>query len=175
MPTDSHTVDTRLAEQQVQGFVQRVAAIRQSLHQTVLGQDQTIDQLLMCVLTGSHALLVGVPGLAKTLMVKALAAAFDWRFCRIQFTPDLMPSDITGYELLRRDGDGAAPGMVFRPGPVFANLVLADEINRAAPKTQSALLEAMAERHVTVGGQTYPLEEPFLVVATQNPIEQEGT
>jgi MoxR-like ATPase len=117
--------------------------------------------------------LVGVPGLAKTLMVKALASAFDWRFSRIQFTPDLMPSDITGYELLSRQQEG--PEMVFRRGPVFANLVLADEINRAAPKTQSALLEAMAEQHVTVGGRTYELESPFLVVATQNPIEQEGT
>ena len=116
-----------------------------------------------------------MPGLAKTLMVKALAATFDWDFARIQFTPDLMPSDITGYELLGRDGAARAPSMIFRRGPVFANLVLADEINRAAPKTQSALLEAMAEQHVTVGGQTYPLEEPFLVVATQNPIEQEGT
>ena len=131
--------------------------------------------MLTCALTGSHALLVGVPGLAKTLMVKALAATFDWRFARIQFTPDLMPSDITGYELLDRSAEAGANSMIFRRGPVFANLVLADEINRAAPKTQSALLEAMAERHVTVGGQTYPLEEPFLVVATQNPIEQEGT
>ncbi len=132
--------------------------------------------LLICGLTGTHALLVGVPGLAKTLMVKALASAFRWKFARIQFTPDLMPSDITGYELLGREGPGDdSPKMVFRPGPVFANLVLADEINRAAPKTQSALLEAMAERHVTVGGQTYSLEEPFLVIATQNPIEQEGT
>ncbi len=119
-------------------------------------------------------LLVGVPGLAKTLMVKALAAAFEWKFTRIQFTPDLMPSDVTGYELLGRADDGS-PEMVFRRGPVFANLVLADEINRAAPKTQSALLESMAEHHVTVGGTTYHLEEPFLVVATQNPIEQEGT
>ena len=110
-------------------------------------------------------------------MVKALASTFRWNFSRIQFTPDLMPSDITGYELLQTDTTGARAGqtMVFRPGPVFANLVLADEINRAAPKTQSALLEAMAELHVTVGGKTYPLEEPFLVVATQNPIEQEGT
>jgi MoxR-like ATPase len=108
-------------------------------------------------------------------MVKALASAFNWNFARIQFTPDLMPSDITGYELLGRGNDGAGPNMVFRRGPVFANLVLADEINRAAPKTQSALLEAMAEKHVTVGGQTYHLERPFLVVATQNPIEQEGT
>ena len=108
-------------------------------------------------------------------MVKALAAAFRWKYDRIQFTPDLMPADVTGYELLGRGDDGEGPSMVFRRGPVFANLVLADEINRAAPKTQSALLEAMAERHVTVGGKTYPLEEPFLVAATQNPIEQEGT
>jgi MoxR-like ATPase len=108
-------------------------------------------------------------------MVKALASAFRWKFARVQFTPDLMPSDITGYELLGRDAQGGSPSMVFRPGPVFTNLLLADEINRAAPKTQSALLEAMAEHHVTVGGRTHPLDDPFLVVATQNPIEQEGT
>jgi MoxR-like ATPase len=164
-----------LARDSVDDFAQRVRAIRESLHHVVVGQDETIDQLLTCALTGSHALLVGVPGLAKTLMVKALASAFDWKFTRIQFTPDLMPSDITGYELLGRDGNAGAPQMIFRRGPVFANLVLADEINRAAPKTQSALLEAMAEQHVTVGGQTNPIEAPFLVVATQNPIEQEGT
>jgi MoxR-like ATPase len=167
--------DVHLAQQQVEKFSERVRTIRQSLHEVVVGQDEVIDQLLICALTGSHALVVGVPGLAKTLMVKALAAAFDWKFARIQFTPDLMPADVTGYELLGRSQDGQGPQMVFRPGPVFANLVLADEINRAAPKTQSALLEAMAERHVTVGGHTYPLEEPFLVAATQNPIEQEGT
>lgn len=167
--------ETELARERVESFIERVRSIRQSLHQVVVGQDDTLDLLLVCALTGSHALLVGVPGLAKTLMVKALAAVFHWKFNRIQFTPDLMPSDITGYELLGRDGQQSGPTMVFRPGPVFANLVLADEINRAAPKTQSALLEAMAERHVTVGGQTHPLEEPFLVVATQNPIEQEGT
>jgi MoxR-like ATPase len=159
----------------VEAFVSQVAELRKSLHQVVVGQDRTLDLLLTCALTGSHALLVGVPGLAKTLMVKALASAFHWKFARVQFTPDLMPSDITGYELLGRDEQTGAPKMSFRPGPVFANLVLADEINRAAPKTQSALLEAMAEQHVTVGGQTSPLEEPFLVVATQNPIEQEGT
>ncbi|MHB0957783.1 MAG: AAA family ATPase [Pirellulaceae bacterium] len=163
-----------LARQRIEEFAQRVGAIRARLHEVVVGQDETIDQLLICALTGSHALLVGVPGLAKTLMVKALAAAFEWKFTRIQFTPDLMPSDITGYELLGRN-EQDAPQLVFRAGPVFANLVLADEINRAAPKTQSALLEAMAERHVTVGGKTYHLEEPFLVVATQNPIEHEGT
>jgi MoxR-like ATPase len=164
-----------VAEDRVASFVDRVRAIRKSLHEVVVGQDQTLDLLLTCALTGSHALLVGVPGLAKTLMVKALASSFRWQFARVQFTPDLMPSDITGYELLGRDEASGAPRMTFRPGPVFANLVLADEINRAAPKTQSALLEAMAEQHVTVGGKTYPLEEPFLVVATQNPIEQEGT
>src|SRR5438876_5793566 len=159
----------------IESFAERVGSIRQRLHEVVVGQDQTLDLLLTCALTGSHALMVGVPGLAKTLMVKALAAAFHWKFARVQFTPDLMPSDITGYELLGRDEQTGAPRMTFRPGPVFTNLLLADEVNRAAPKTQSALLEAMAEQHVTVGGQTYPLEEPFLVVATQNPIEQEGT
>ena len=164
-----------VAQPLVASFGDRVRTIRDSLHHAVVGQEKTIDLLLTCALTGSHALLVGVPGLAKTLMVKALAATFDWKYARVQFTPDLMPSDVTGYELLGRDGQDGAHTMTFRPGPVFANLVLADEINRAAPKTQSALLEAMAEKHVTVGGKTYTLEEPFLVVATQNPIEQEGT
>jgi MoxR-like ATPase len=170
----SENAETEAAAQ-LERFADRVEKIRSSLHEVVVGQDDTIDQLLVCCLTGSHALLIGVPGLAKTLMVKALACAFDWKFARIQFTPDLMPADVTGYELLGRSADGEGPALVFRPGPVFANLVLADEINRAAPKTQSALLEAMAEFHVTVGGQTHHLEEPFLVVATQNPIEQEGT
>ncbi|MFO8007553.1 MAG: MoxR family ATPase [Candidatus Brocadiia bacterium] len=164
------------AEQRVAAFLSNVARVRESLHQVIVGQDQIIDLLLICAINGHHALLQGVPGLAKTLMVKALAATFDWKFRRIQFTPDLMPADITGYELLASDETGRGrQAMVFRPGPVFANLVLADEVNRAAPKTQSALLEAMAELHVTVGGKTYPLEQPFLVVATQNPIEQEGT
>lgn len=171
----SQVAGTEIAKEQLGVFTDGVRDIRAKLHETVIGQDETIDLLLTCALTGSHALLVGVPGLAKTLMVKALAAAFHWKFARIQFTPDLMPSDITGYELLGRESDNGAPRLTFRPGPVFANLVLADEINRAAPKTQSALLEAMAERHVTVGGTTHHLEEPFLVVATQNPIEQEGT
>ncbi|MHC4398159.1 MAG: AAA family ATPase [Planctomycetota bacterium] len=173
MSVDSDKKD--LAQRRLSEFADRVRTIRASLHEVVVGQDDVIDQLLVCVLTGSHALLVGVPGLAKTLMIKALASAFDWKYARIQFTPDLMPADVTGYELLSRGDDSKGLKMVFRPGPVFANLVLADEINRAAPKTQSALLEAMAERHVTVGGETYHLEEPFLVAATQNPIEQEGT
>ncbi|MFN0052095.1 MAG: AAA family ATPase [Planctomycetales bacterium] len=164
-----------LARERLEEFSTRVKALQDCLHSVIVGQEETMHSLLICALTGSHALLMGVPGLAKTLMVKTLASAFDWKFSRIQFTPDLMPSDITGYELLARDGEQGSQGMTFRRGPIFANLVLADEINRAAPKTQSALLESMAERHVTVGGQTYSLEEPFLVVATQNPIEQEGT
>jgi MoxR-like ATPase len=171
----TETIAEQSASQRLNSFVESVSAIRRNLHQVVIGQESVVDQLFCCALTGSHALIVGVPGLAKTLMVKALASAFRWKFARVQFTPDLMPADITGYELLGRDDGNVASRMAFRPGPVFANLVLADEINRATPKTQSALLEAMAERQVTVGGQTYPLEEPFLVVATQNPIEQEGT
>src|SRR5580704_5307628 len=146
----------KIALQQLDVFTDRIKKIRGGLHTVVIGQESVIDQLLVCALTGSHALIVGVPGLAKTLMVKALSSAFDWKFARVQFTPDLMPADITGYELLGRDGGGqGAPTMAFRPGPVFANLILADEINRATPKTQSALLEAMAERQVTVGGKTY--------------------
>ncbi len=156
-------------------FIEQTQHLRKVLGQSIVGQDLVLDQLLVCALSGSHALLVGAPGLAKTLMVKCLASAFHWKFSRIQFTPDLMPSDITGYELLGRNEQTNEMSMKFRRGPIFANLVLADEINRAAPKTQSALLEAMAERHVTVGGESYSLEEPFLVVATQNPIEQEGT
>lgn len=172
------------AAARIEEFGQNVQSIRTALHEVIVGQESTIDQLLTCALTGSHALLVGVPGLAKTLVVKALAAAFDWEFSRIQFTPDLMPSDVTGYELMGNSGaDSGGNGLtgngrhqvVFRRGPLFANLILADEINRATPKTQSALLEAMAEQHITVGGETHNLEEPFLVVATQNPIEQEGT
>jgi len=156
-------------------YIEQIQHLRKILSQSIVGQDLVLDQLLVCALSGSHALLVGAPGLAKTLMVKSLAGAFHWKFSRVQFTPDLMPSDITGYELLGRNEQTNEMSMRFRKGPIFANLVLADEINRAAPKTQSALLEAMAERHVTVGGESYPLEEPFLVVATQNPIEQEGT
>jgi MoxR-like ATPase len=164
------------APQSLDAFGSKARAVRDSLSKVVLHQTDVIDQLLVCCLCDGHSLLVGVPGLAKTLLVKTLAGLFTWKFQRIQFTPDLMPADITGYELLA----GATPGsagiaLSFRPGPVFGNLILADEINRAPPKTQAALLEAMQERHVTVGGKTYSLEPPFLVVATQNPIEQEGT
>lgn len=156
-------------------FVRQAFLVRQKLKEAIVGQDDVLDQLLICALTGSHALIVGAPGLAKTLMVKALARALNLKFSRVQFTPDLMPSDITGYELLARSSETGDMSMQFRRGPIFANLVLADEINRAAPKTQSALLEAMAEHHVTIGGATHDLDDPFLVIATQNPIEQEGT
>jgi MoxR-like ATPase len=140
----------------------------------IIGQRETIDQMLATVFVRGHCLLVGVPGLAKTMMVRSLAGALDLKFRRVQFTPDLMPSDITGTDLVEQTADGRR---VFRfvEGPLFANIVLADEINRAPPKTQSALLEAMQERQVTVGQKTWPLPRPFFVIATQNPIEQEGT
>ncbi|MCX5683369.1 MAG: MoxR family ATPase [Planctomycetota bacterium] len=140
----------------------------------IIGQRETIDQMLATVFVRGHCLLVGVPGLAKTMMVRSLAGALDLKFRRVQFTPDLMPSDITGTDLVEQMHDGRR---VFRfvEGPLFANIVLADEINRAPPKTQSALLEAMQEHQVTVGQKTWPLPRPFFVIATQNPIEQEGT
>jgi len=140
----------------------------------IIGQRHTIDQMLATVFVGGHSLLVGVPGLAKTLMVRSVAAALDLSFKRIQFTPDLMPSDITGTDVVDQSPDGRRE-FRFVPGPIFAHIILADEINRAPPKTQSALLEAMQERQVTVGQATYDLPQPFFVIATQNPIEQEGT
>ncbi len=145
--------------------------LTQELHKRVVGQDEMIERLLIGLLTGGHVLLEGVPGLAKTLTVSSLAEAIHATFHRIQFTPDLLPADVVGTMIYdQRTGDFSA-----KPGPVFANLVLADEINRAPPKVQSALLESMQERQVTIGGETFPLPEPFLVLATQNPIEQEGT
>jgi MoxR-like ATPase len=141
----------------------------------IVGQDAVVDQLLLALLTRGHCLLVGVPGLAKTLMISSLARTLDLSFSRIQFTPDLMPSDITGTELLHVDPESGARSFRFSPGPLFANVVLADEINRTPPKTQAALLEAMNERQVTSAGQRHALPEPFFVLATQNPIEQEGT
>ena len=169
----SSSAETAAAEIDFDAFLAHLKKVRSSIASVIVSQNDPIELLLISSLCGGHSLLVGVPGLAKTLLVKTLAHIFDWKFKRIQFTPDLMPADITGYELL--SGGDAQTSLTFRPGPIFANLVLADEINRAPPKTQSALLEAMQEHHVTVGGQTHVLEEPFLVVATQNPIEQEGT
>src|ERR671914_225079 len=145
------------------------------LRKRIIGQDAVIEQVLTALFAGGHCLIVGVPGLAKTLLIHTIAQALDLKFSRIQFTPDLMPSDITGTDLIQEDPSTGRRQMVFAPGPIFANIVLADEINRTPPKTQSALLEAMQEHRVTIQGRTYTLDEPFFVFATQNPIELEGT
>ncbi|MEI6675632.1 MAG: MoxR family ATPase [Verrucomicrobiota bacterium] len=150
-------------------------AFRAELGKAIIGQDQVIEQLAICLFARGHALLMGVPGLAKTLLVSSVAQTFDLTFNRIQFTPDLMPADITGTDIIQESGVGGRREFEFIKGPVFANIVLADEINRAPAKTQSALLEAMQENKVTVLGNTYTLQPPFFVLATQNPIEQEGT
>jgi MoxR-like ATPase len=159
----------------IDGLKDAYAAMRSEIARRIVGQDQVIEEMLIALFSGGHALLEGVPGLAKTLLISSLSRAMDLRFGRIQFTPDLMPSDITGSEIL--EDDPATRQRVFRfvKGPIFANVVLADEINRTPPKTQAALLQAMQERQVTAGGQTHGLEAPFFVLATQNPIEQEGT
>jgi MoxR-like ATPase len=151
------------------------ARLTDQLGRVIVGQEQVIEELLIALLAGGHCLLVGVPGLAKTLMVRSLAEALGLSFSRIQFTPDLMPADITGTEIIQEDRSTGARELRFLPGPVFASVVLADEINRTPPKTQAALLEAMQEHQVTIGGVRHPLPEPFFVLATQNPIEQEGT
>ncbi|MEM7252920.1 MAG: MoxR family ATPase [Pseudomonadota bacterium] len=147
----------------------------QEIGKRIIGQSDVVELMLITLLAGGNSLLMGVPGLAKTLLVQTLAEALDLEFSRIQFTPDLMPSDITGTDLVQEDPDTGRRQMVFSHGPVFANIVLADEVNRTPPKTQSALLEAMQERRVTVQGKTYDLPRPFFVFATQNPIELEGT
>jgi MoxR-like ATPase len=155
----------------------RVARGRQQIlteiRKVIVGQDEVIDQVLMALFTGGHCLITGVPGLAKTLLIKTVARILDLSFKRIQFTPDLMPADITGTEVL--DEENGHRSLRFVPGPIFAQIILADEINRTPPKTQAALLEAMQEYHVTAAGREYPLERPFFVLATQNPIELEGT
>jgi MoxR-like ATPase len=145
------------------------------LKKLIVGQDDIINQVLLTLFVGGNSLIVGVPGLAKTLLIHTMARVLDLKFSRIQFTPDLMPSDITGTDIIQEDTTTGRRQMVFAPGPIFANIVLADEINRTPPKTQSALLEAMQEHRVTIQGRTYKLEEPFYVFATQNPIELEGT
>src|SRR5919112_5442863 len=147
--------------------------ILDELRKAIVGQDEVVDQVLMALFTGGHCLITGVPGLAKTLLIKTVAQILDLSFKRIQFTPDLMPADITGTEVL--DEDGGHRSLRFVKGPIFAQILLADEINRTPPKTQAALLEAMQEYHVTAAGRTYPLDLPFFVLATQNPIELEGT
>ena len=149
--------------------------VTQELSKLIVGQDDVIEQLMIAILARGHCLLEGVPGLAKTLMVRGLSQVMELSFRRIQFTPDLMPSDITGTEVINEDATTGRRNLTFLPGPLFAQMILADEINRTPPKTQSSLLEAMQEHSVTIGGKTYPLAEPFFVLATQNPIEQEGT
>ncbi|RNB79626.1 MoxR family ATPase [Brevibacillus fluminis] len=161
-------------EQTVEQCLDRVERVRQEIGKVLVGQKDVIEQMLWAVFAGGHALLEGVPGLGKTLLVKTMAQAFELSFSRIQFTPDLMPADITGTNILRVDETGKQY-FSFQPGPVFAQVVLADEVNRATPKTQSAMLEAMQERTVSAGGVTRELPQPFFVLATQNPLEQEGT
>ncbi len=151
------------------------AQITAEVHKVIVGQDQVIDELLMVILCGGHALVVGVPGLAKTLLISTVAKTLSLGFSRIQFTPDLMPSDMTGTEVIEEDKSTGARELRFVKGPIFSNVILADEINRTPPKTQAALLEAMQERQVTAGGVRHVLPKPFFVLATQNPIEQEGT
>jgi MoxR-like ATPase len=145
------------------------------LHKVIIGQADTVNEVLLTLFVGGNSLIVGVPGLAKTLLIHTLARVVDLKFARIQFTPDLMPSDITGTDIIQEDAATGRRQMMFAPGPIFANILLADEINRTPPKTQSALLEAMQEHRVTIQGRTYQLDEPFYVFATQNPIELEGT
>ena len=162
-------------EARAKQLVEAYNKIKDQLSKIIVGQEDVIEELLIAILARGHCLLEGVPGLAKTLMVRTLADAMDLTFHRIQFTPDLMPADITGTDIIQQDKETGHRDLIFEKGPIFSQMLLADEINRTPPKTQSALLEAMQEHRVTVGGKTYPLEEPFFVLATQNPIEQEGT
>ncbi len=161
--------------QSVENLQSAYQTLRSEVGKVIVGQSEVVEQLLIALLSNGHCLLVGVPGLAKTLLISTLARALNLKFSRIQFTPDLMPSDITGTDILEEDHTTGKRTFRFVKGPVFANIVLADEINRTPPKTQAALLQAMQEHEVTAGGETFTLEEPFFVLATQNPIEQEGT
>ncbi len=159
---------------QIEQFRSRFTRIRDELGRMIVGQGEIIESVLVAFFAAGHVLLEGVPGLGKTMLVRTLADAVNLKFSRVQFTPDLMPSDIIGTNIIREDEHGRK-SFQFQPGPVFANILLADEINRATPKTQSALLEAMQEKHVTVAGETHLMDEPFMVLATQNPLEMEGT
>ena len=158
----------------VEEFRRRADALKAEMGRVIVGQEMIVEGVLMCLCAGGHVLLEGVPGLGKTLLVRTLAQTLGLQFSRIQFTPDLMPADVTGTNIIAEKPDGTRE-FQFQKGPVFTNILLADEINRATPKTQSALLEAMQERSVTVAGNTFNLEEPYIVLATQNPLEMEGT
>lgn len=162
-------------EKDIKALLAKLPMLKQEVQKVIVGQDAILDELLVAFLAGGHCLLEGVPGLAKTLIVKTISQALHLSFRRIQFTPDLMPTDIVGTEILEEDHITGKRFFKFNKGPLFANIILADEINRTPPKTQSALLEAMQEFEVTYGGQTYPLDKPFFILATQNPIEQAGT
>lgn len=162
-------------ESTIKSLLVQLSSLKKEIQKVIIGQDQVLDEILVALLAGGHCLLEGVPGLAKTLMVRTLSQALHLSFHRIQFTPDLMPTDIVGTEILEEDHVTGKRFFKFNKGPLFANIVLADEINRTPPKTQAALLEAMQEFEVTYGGQTYPLDRPFFILATQNPIEQAGT
>jgi len=162
------------ARADVAEFQKRIGELREEIGKMIVGNREVVDGVLTCMLAGSHALLEGVPGLGKTMLVRCLSAAIESKFSRIQFTPDMMPADILGTTVIEDAGAGQR-GFSFRKGPIFSNIVLADEINRATPKTQSALLEAMQEQRVTISTTTYPLDKPFFVLATQNPLESEGT
>jgi MoxR-like ATPase len=169
------TENLKVVEQSAREIIHKLGSLKLEIQKVIVGQEETIDQLLITFLAGGHGLLEGVPGLAKTLMIRTLSEAIDLRFRRIQFTPDLMPSDIIGTEILEEDHSTGKRFFKFNKGPIFSNIILADEINRTSPKTQSALLEAMQEFEVTYAGVTYPLDKPFFILATQNPIEQAGT
>jgi MoxR-like ATPase len=174
--TESPTTATQESDvQQLERLVAAVSRLRSQVSQRIVGQQDVVDGILTAILAGGHALLIGVPGLAKTLMVQTVAEALHLTFNRVQFTPDLMPSDITGTDIIEEDLTTGKRAFRFVQGPIFANVVLADEINRTPPKTQAALLQAMQEHQVTAAGTTYSLPDPFFVLATQNPIEQEGT
>jgi MoxR-like ATPase len=164
-----------ISEHNIKIILAKLPGLKKEVQKIIVGQDQVLEELIITLMAGGHCLLEGVPGLAKTLMVKTLSQALDLSFRRIQFTPDLMPTDIIGTEILEEDHATGKRFFKFNKGPLFANIILADEINRTPPKTQSALLEAMQEFEVTYGGQTYPLDRPFFILATQNPIEQAGT
>jgi MoxR-like ATPase len=164
-----------ISESNLKAIIAKLPLLKNEVQKIIVGQDQVLEELVIALMAGGHCLLEGVPGLAKTLMVKTLSQALHLSFRRIQFTPDLMPTDIIGTEILEEDHSTGKRFFKFNKGPLFANIILADEINRTPPKTQSALLEAMQEFEVTYGGQTYPLDRPFFILATQNPIEQAGT
>ncbi|MBX3441512.1 MAG: MoxR family ATPase [Planctomyces sp.] len=171
----STQTDSERETQAIRGLAAAYSRLREEIGKVIIGQDDVVDQLLISLFSRGHCLLVGVPGLAKTLLVSTIARTLQLSFRRIQFTPDLMPSDITGTDVLQLDPESGRNVFQFMQGPIFTHVLLADEINRTPPKTQAALLEAMQERHVTVGSNTYRLPTPFFVLATQNPIEQEGT